>query len=150
LDDIMDAEVTPDLLCIGRFTLLGKSCVSRDDKAPRKAGKIGGQIVGDAVGEVFLLRVVRQIAKGKTTSDSGGAALASGVGEFCAVAVAGAWTTAVEFPLGDIHQSATPMETTAAKPPAITASREMLRARTAWDCSGFATSGSAVIADALI
>src|SRR5215471_3484427 len=83
-----------------------------------------------------------RLAKGNTTSDSGGAAVVPGAGKFCSLSVTGAWTTtAVEFPLGHAHQSATPIPTTAAKPPAITASRDMSQKRATSDCTAVATSG---------
>ena len=63
LDDVTDPEVAPDLLHIGRFALVGESGVAGNYEASRNSRKIGGQIVGDAVGEIFLLRVIRQIGE---------------------------------------------------------------------------------------
>ena len=60
-EDIADAELAADLPDIDRLALVGKGGGAGDDKAVRNKREVGGQIVGDAVGEIFLLRVVRQI-----------------------------------------------------------------------------------------
>src|SRR5262249_48881689 len=133
-------EIPPDLLHIGRLALVGECRVAGDYQAPRKSGKIGGQIVGDAVSEIFRFD---RLAKGNTTIDRRAASSASGGYGRRALAAAGAWTgTAVGFPLGHAHQTAIPIAITAAKLPPIAASRGVLKRGNARGCAGAATSGS--------
>ena len=58
-EDIADAELTADLSRVDGFALVGKCRIPGDHKAPGNARKVGGEIFGDAVGEVFLVRVAR-------------------------------------------------------------------------------------------
>ena len=62
-EDIANAELATDLLHVNRFALVGKGRVPGDHKAPGNPRKVGGEIVRDAIGEVFLVRVVRQVGE---------------------------------------------------------------------------------------
>ena len=57
-EDIANAELAADLLCVDGLTLLGKRRVVRDHEASRDPGEIGGQIIGDPIGEILLLLIV--------------------------------------------------------------------------------------------
>ena len=58
-EDIADAELAADLSRVDGFALVGKSGIAGDYEAACDPRKVGGEIVGDAIGEVFLVRVVR-------------------------------------------------------------------------------------------
>jgi hypothetical protein len=61
LQDIANAELAADLPHIDRFTPVGNGCGVGDHKAARNPRKIGRQIIGYTVREIFLIRVVRQV-----------------------------------------------------------------------------------------
>ena len=61
LEHIADAELATDLLRIDRFALVGEGGVARDHEAAGNALEIGRQIIGDPVGKIFLVRIVRQV-----------------------------------------------------------------------------------------
>src|SRR5262249_49639692 len=60
---IADAKLAPDLLAVYRLAPIGERCVARDDEHVREPRQIGRQILGDAVGEVLLLRVVAEVGE---------------------------------------------------------------------------------------
>ena len=86
-EDIANAELAADLLYVDRLALVGKSGVAGDHEAAGDPRQIGRQIVGDPVGEIFLVRDRSTgCAKGRTTIDRRGADLASaaaGVARSC-------------------------------------------------------------------
>src|ERR1700730_3741786 len=61
--NIANAELAADLLGIDGFALVDERRVAGDHKASGNPREIGGQIVSDTVGEIFLVRVVRQVRK---------------------------------------------------------------------------------------
>jgi len=64
-EDIAHAQLSADLLCVHRLVPIGECGVARDDEHVRNPRQIGRQILGDAVGEVALFRVVAQIGEGQ-------------------------------------------------------------------------------------
>jgi hypothetical protein len=60
---IADAEFAADLLHVDRFTLIGKGGAAGDHKASGNAREIGRQVVRDPIGEIFLIRIIRQVLK---------------------------------------------------------------------------------------
>jgi len=72
--DITDPKVLADLLHIDRFPFEAEGGAAGDHEAVGDAREVGGQILGDGVSEIFLLRIVGQI--GKRQLESGGASTA--------------------------------------------------------------------------
>jgi len=64
-DDIADAEFATDLFHVNRLVFVSKRSVPGDHKAAGNLREIGGQVVGDAIGEIFQLRIIREIGKGQ-------------------------------------------------------------------------------------
>src|SRR5271166_1288469 len=64
-DDIADAELTTDLLHVDRLALESKSGAAGDHKSAGNPQEIGSQVLGDPIGESFLLRIIREIRKGQ-------------------------------------------------------------------------------------
>ena len=62
-DDISNAKIPSDLLHVGGFAFIGERGIAGDHKAIRNPREIRRQIIGDRVGEVFLLRIIRQVHK---------------------------------------------------------------------------------------
>ncbi len=62
-DDIAHAELAADLARVDLLALVGKGGVAGDHHAALDPRQVGGQIVGDAVGEIFLLRIVAEIGE---------------------------------------------------------------------------------------
>ena len=62
-EDITHAEVAADPLGIDRFAFVGKRGVARDHQAALDPRNVGRQILGDPVGEIFLLGVVAAIGE---------------------------------------------------------------------------------------
>ena len=58
-EDIMDPELTAELLHVDRFALVGESGTAGDDKRSGNPRQICGQILGYTIGEILLLRVSR-------------------------------------------------------------------------------------------
>ena len=58
-EDIADTEVAPDLLHVDRFALVGERRAAGYYNASGNLRQVGCQIIGDRVGEIFLLRIVR-------------------------------------------------------------------------------------------
>jgi hypothetical protein len=63
LQHIAHAELAADLPRVGYFALVGKGGAAGDDKASRNPRQIGRQVVGNAVREVFLLRIAAEVGK---------------------------------------------------------------------------------------
>ena len=61
--DITDPKVVADLLHIDRFPFEAEGGAAGDHEAVGDAREVGGQILGDGVSEIFLLRIVGQIGK---------------------------------------------------------------------------------------
>ena len=55
-EHVADAELFPNLLGVDAFALVSEGCVARDDETVRDARKLGGEVLGDAVGEIVLAR----------------------------------------------------------------------------------------------
>src|ERR1700730_6848291 len=62
-EDVVNTELAADLLHVDRLALVSKSGGAGDHKAPGNPRQIARQIVGDSVRKIFLLGVVRQVAK---------------------------------------------------------------------------------------
>ena len=60
---IAHAELAADLLCVDRLALVGERGVALNHQAALDAGEIGGQILGDAIGKIFLLRFIAKIGE---------------------------------------------------------------------------------------
>ena len=60
-EHVAHAEFAPDLLRVDRLALVGEGGVAGDDEAVGEMREVGGQVVGDAVGEIVLLLVAAQI-----------------------------------------------------------------------------------------
>src|SRR5438874_8215591 len=61
----VDPEVLRDLLHLDRFALVSKDGVSGDDEQTRHLGEVRDDVFGNAVAEIFLLRIAAHINKGK-------------------------------------------------------------------------------------
>src|SRR5207237_1220046 len=64
-EHVAHAELLADLLRIDGLALEGKGGVARDHEAVADARQIGGEIFGDAVGEIVLARIVREVCEGQ-------------------------------------------------------------------------------------
>jgi hypothetical protein len=53
-DDVTDTKLAAKLLCIYRFSLVGKGGGAGDYEAPGNPRQIGCQIVGDPISEILL------------------------------------------------------------------------------------------------
>src|SRR5208337_3824265 len=62
---VTNAEVPTELLHVDGFALVSQGGGVGGHKAVGDARKIGGQIVGDSLGQIFLVRIARQIGKGQ-------------------------------------------------------------------------------------
>ena len=60
-EQIAHAELPPDLLRVDRLALVGEGRAAGDDEAVLQMREVGGQIVGDPVGEIVLLLVAGEI-----------------------------------------------------------------------------------------
>jgi hypothetical protein len=56
-EDIPDAKLLADLLRVNRFALVRECGVARDQETSGDPGQIGGQVLGNAIREAFLLRI---------------------------------------------------------------------------------------------
>ena len=61
--EVTHAELAADALCIDRLSLIGEGGATGDYEAPLDAREVGRQVLGNAVGEIFLLRVVAEIGE---------------------------------------------------------------------------------------
>ena len=64
-EDIPNAEFAADLLHVDGLTPVGEGRVAGNHKASRYPREICSQIVGDAIGEIFLVWITRQVGKGQ-------------------------------------------------------------------------------------
>jgi hypothetical protein len=62
-EDIAYPKLAADLFGIKGFALIGEGGVAGDDKTVVYPGEIGGHIVGDAIGKVFLFGITRQVGE---------------------------------------------------------------------------------------
>ncbi len=76
LQDVPDIEIARDIGKVGSLALVGKGLVAGDDEQRRDLGEIGGEILGDAVGEILLLGIAADVVEGqdhqRTASNGGG------------------------------------------------------------------------------
>src|SRR5437588_7294772 len=63
LKDIANAELLADLLGVDALAFVSKRGVARDDKAVADARKLGGEVLGDAVGKIVLGRIAGEIGE---------------------------------------------------------------------------------------
>ncbi len=151
-EHITDAELTADLLRVERFAFIGKSGIAGDHKAAGNTREIGGQIVGNAVGKIFLLRD-RSTDWQRAGRRSTGAAPVLPRGRTglarSRLRVLGPVQPS-GFPLGHAHQTAIPMPIAATKLAATTVRRGPLRRRPDRIAVAIVTSGSDATAAALI
>jgi hypothetical protein len=64
-EDVPDTKLPANLSRIGGFALKGEGRVASDHKASGNPRQIRCQIVGDAVGEIFLIGIAGQVRKGE-------------------------------------------------------------------------------------
>src|SRR5262245_38766381 len=62
---ITHAELARDLLHINRAVLVDKGGIAGNDEQPADAGEAGGQVLGDSIGEVFLIGIAADICEGE-------------------------------------------------------------------------------------
>ena len=67
LEHIAYVQFASDLFQVDRLALIAEGSVSPDYRHSADLGKIGGQALSDAVDEVVVLWVARQIREGRTT-----------------------------------------------------------------------------------
>ena len=60
LQSVAHAEFAPELLHVDRLAFVGEGGVAGDDETVRQVREVGGEIVGDPVGEIVLVRVAAQ------------------------------------------------------------------------------------------
>jgi hypothetical protein len=77
LQHVTDVQLAPDLLHVEGFALVGECRVARYHERAGDARQIGGEALGYAVNEVFLLGSPPMLAKGKTTMERRGALVLS-------------------------------------------------------------------------
>src|SRR4051794_12504224 len=65
LDDVLDAELAPHVLNHRRLVLVVERGVSSDDKERAEARQLRCDVLGYAIGEIFLLRITRHVREGK-------------------------------------------------------------------------------------
>src|SRR6266446_1191527 len=65
LEDVMYSEFAAEPLQVDGFAFVSKRGVAGDHEAARNPREIGRQIVGDAVHEILLVWVVRQVREGQ-------------------------------------------------------------------------------------
>jgi hypothetical protein len=62
--DISDTQIGGDLLHVRRFSLVGKGGSARDDEGVSYAREVGDQVLGEGVGEIVLVGIVREVVEG--------------------------------------------------------------------------------------
>src|SRR5271155_5210541 len=62
-EDVTHAKLLADLLGVDGFALEGEGGVARDDKATPDTREVGGEVFGDAVGEIILGRIARKVGE---------------------------------------------------------------------------------------
>src|SRR6266508_6927890 len=68
--DVPYPHFSTNLLDLHSFALVGKGGVTGDDKEAGELGEVRRDVLGDAVTEILLLRVIAHIGKGE--NDDGG------------------------------------------------------------------------------
>ena len=61
--DILDTQVSGDVLDLYRLTFVREGGISGDDEEFTKSGKLANDVFGDAVGEVFLLGIAAHVGE---------------------------------------------------------------------------------------
>ena len=64
-EHVADAEFLADLLGVDALALVGEGGVAGDDEAVADAREFGGEVFGDAVGEIILARIAGEIGEGE-------------------------------------------------------------------------------------
>jgi hypothetical protein len=64
-DDVVDAELFADSLVVDGFLLVNERGVPRDHIEPAQLGQRGDDVLADAFGKIFLLRLAGEIGKGQ-------------------------------------------------------------------------------------
>ena len=62
---VAHAELAAHLADVGRLALVGEGRIAGDDEEAGHLGEIGDDVLGDAVGEVALLRIAGHVVEGK-------------------------------------------------------------------------------------
>ena len=62
-EDVTNVELTSDLRSIDGVALVAEGRVARDHQAPGDPRDVGGEALGDSVGEILLVGIVRQVRK---------------------------------------------------------------------------------------
>ena len=65
LQHVMHAKCPRDILNIAAFPFEGEAGVAGDDEQALEAGQLGDDILGDAIGEIVLLRIAGHIGEGQ-------------------------------------------------------------------------------------
>src|SRR5215472_12438155 len=60
-ENIMDPKLAADLLRTYRFAFVGECCTAGNHKTLGSPREIGGQILGDPVGEILMFRVIGEV-----------------------------------------------------------------------------------------
>src|SRR5215813_3585927 len=63
LEHVAHAQFVRDLADVDRLTLVGKGRIAGDDEEPALAGQSGDDVLGEAVGEIFLLGIAADVLK---------------------------------------------------------------------------------------
>ena len=64
-ENVGDVEAPAHLLHVGVLALVGEGRIPRDDRQRRDLRQIGDDVLGDAVGEVFLLGIAAHVGERK-------------------------------------------------------------------------------------
>jgi hypothetical protein len=79
LDQVADAQLLADLLERHRPAPVGERGIAGDDQEPAQPRQLGDDVLGDAVGEVILLRLAAGVHEGQ---DGDGRALCARRGRY--------------------------------------------------------------------
>src|SRR5215472_7661357 len=64
-EDVVHPKLVTDLFYVYLFAPVGERGISGDHDTAGKTREIGSHVVGDAIDEIFLLGIVRQVRKGQ-------------------------------------------------------------------------------------
>ena len=64
-EHVAHVELLADLLGVEALALEGEGGVARDDEAVADARQVGGEVFGDAVGEIILGRIAGEVGEGQ-------------------------------------------------------------------------------------
>ena len=64
-EHVAHAQLLADRLGVDALALVGEGRVAGDHEAVADAREVGGQVVGDAVGEIILARIAGEIGEGQ-------------------------------------------------------------------------------------